>query len=87
MVEITGSGSAQASVAERPIALPPVYGRAMTRYRLDTAATKAIIRPPCEKCGSSTLLARVEPDEPGYDRRTFECPICNHSHSVIVRYT
>ncbi len=32
-------------------------------------------------------LARVEPDEPGYDRREFECPECDHSMIIeIVKY-
>jgi hypothetical protein len=30
-------------------------------------------------------LARIEPDEPGFDFRTFECPKCKHSESVVVR--
>jgi hypothetical protein len=58
----------------------------MTRFKPATPATNAIIRPPCEKCGNSTLLARIEPDEPGYDRRTFECPVCDHSQSTIIKY-
>ena len=30
--------------------------------------------PICPKCGATMWLARIEPDEPGHDSRTFECP-------------
>jgi hypothetical protein len=58
----------------------------MTRYKPATPATDAIVRPPCGKCGNRMMLARIEPDAPGYDRRTFECPICDHSEAVVVKY-
>jgi hypothetical protein len=46
-----------------------------------------VYRPPCGKCGSPTMLARVEPaGEPGYDLRTFECPACEHSETIKVAY-
>jgi transcription elongation factor Elf1 len=32
------------------------------------------------------LLSRIEPDEPGRDKRTFECPQCNNLVSQIVKY-
>jgi transcription elongation factor Elf1 len=32
------------------------------------------------------MLARIEPDRPGFDRRTFECPACNHSEVVVVAF-
>jgi hypothetical protein len=31
-------------------------------------------------------LARIEPDEPGRDKRTFECLQCNNLVSQIVKY-
>jgi transcription elongation factor Elf1 len=36
-------------------------------------------------CGSRMLLARIEPEKPGYELRTFECPTCEHSMSVVVK--
>jgi hypothetical protein len=30
-------------------------------------------------------LARIEPDHPGFDLRTFECPSCKHPESVLVK--
>jgi hypothetical protein len=42
--------------------------------------------PTCEKCGAKMWLARIEPDAPGHDKRTFECPNCEHTVSKIVKY-
>ena len=50
----------------------------MTRLQPDT------IRPECQKCGTQMLLARVEPDSPGRELRTFECPVCKHSEHVVA---
>ena len=35
-------------------------------------------RPVCPKCSSLMWLARIMPDELGYDLRTFECPECGY---------
>jgi len=43
-------------------------------------------RPECPKCGTQMVLARIEPDKPDYDRRTFECAQCGHSESLTVKY-
>ena len=32
------------------------------------------------------MLARIEPDKPGHDKRTFECPECQHIEIVLVKY-
>jgi transcription elongation factor Elf1 len=42
--------------------------------------------PNCPKCGAQTWLAHIEPDEPDHDRRTFECPRCQHERTVVVKY-
>jgi hypothetical protein len=31
-------------------------------------------------------LTSIEPDKPGHDRRTFECPRCQHLTIKIIRY-
>jgi transcription elongation factor Elf1 len=31
-------------------------------------------------------LAQIEPAQPGFDLRTFECPKCNHLESVVVKF-
>ena len=32
-------------------------------------------------------LRSIEPDKPGYDRRTFECPMCQHLIVKIIKYS
>ena len=50
-------------------------------------ASKPIEHPPCPKCGGGMWLARIEPtDKPDYDQRTFECPRCEHSLTMTVKY-
>jgi len=44
------------------------------------------VRPACPKCGTRMWLARLDPDETGYGRRTFECPECDHSITEVVKY-
>jgi hypothetical protein len=43
-------------------------------------------RPQCERCDISMWLARIEPDKPDHDKRTFECPACNAVIIQIVEY-
>jgi hypothetical protein len=40
----------------------------------------------CPKCGSAMWLARVEPDKPDHDLRTFECPNCEHTETKVVKF-
>jgi len=47
---------------------------------------RIIGRPFCEMCKSQMWLACIEPDQPGYDRRTFECPGCPNVTVRIVKY-
>ena len=47
---------------------------------------RIIGRPFCELCKSQMWLACIEPDEPGHDRRTFECPGCPNVTVRIVKY-
>ena len=42
--------------------------------------------PFCELCKSQMWLACIEPDEPGHDKRTFECPGCPNVTVRIVKY-
>jgi hypothetical protein len=58
----------------------------MPPSNLTHASSRAITRPPCPKCGTTMMLARIEPHTPGYDMRTFECPACDHSESAVVHF-
>lgn len=46
--------------------------------------TIPIERPPCFKCGAKMMLRRLEREGADRERRTFECPKCEHSQSEIV---
>src|SRR5262249_28275301 len=78
----------QASVTERPIALPPVLVR-------ECAMPQAIIFDPtppvghrrCPLSGVPMFLSQVEPTgQDGYDERTFECSQCAYAETVIVQF-
>jgi ssDNA-binding Zn-finger/Zn-ribbon topoisomerase 1 len=52
-----------------------------------TDPPEKIEQPPCSKCGGPMWLARIEPTEkPDFDLRTFECPQCDQSDTVMVKY-
>jgi tRNA(Ile2) C34 agmatinyltransferase TiaS len=42
--------------------------------------------PICPRCGARMWLSRIEPDEPGHDKRTFECPKCENVVSGTFKY-
>ena len=44
-----------------------------------------IERYPCPKCGWYMIITRIEPDEPGYSARTFECSKCGNE--AVLRAT
>jgi predicted RNA-binding Zn-ribbon protein involved in translation (DUF1610 family) len=35
----------------------------------------------CPKCSTQMVLTRSEPEKPGFDRLTFDCPRCGHTDS------
>jgi hypothetical protein len=41
---------------------------------------------PCPKCQTPIHLAMVEPDKPGYEKRTFRCDSCGYSETKTVKY-
>ncbi len=71
-------------MTESSVVLPPVQGATMTIYQPATPYSATIIRPPCSRCGTRMMLARIEPDAPGHDRRSFECSKCGNEHSEVV---
>ena len=58
----------------------------MTIYQPATPYSAAIIRPPRPRCGTQTLLSRIEPDAPHHDKRTFQCAMCGNEHSEVVKF-
>jgi predicted RNA-binding Zn-ribbon protein involved in translation (DUF1610 family) len=43
-----------------------------------------ITSPQCPKCGAMMLLRIIEPERPGFDSRTFECPKCYDTETVVA---
>jgi hypothetical protein len=42
------------------------------------------LRPPCSKCGRPLVLTKIEPEEPGFDLRTYYCAACEDSEFVVA---
>jgi hypothetical protein len=40
--------------------------------------------PVCSKCGTPMWLTRIQPDQPGYARRSLECPCCHHQMTEVI---
>ena len=45
-----------------------------------------IAHPDCPACGAHMFLMRIEPAQPDYDKRTFECPQCLEHSTQVVKY-
>jgi hypothetical protein len=50
-----------------------------------TAAPPQVLTlPPCCKCWGRMVLTHIEKASDGVERRTFECPRCNHTGLILV---
>jgi DNA-directed RNA polymerase subunit RPC12/RpoP len=52
-----------------------------------TSPVRFIEHPVCRQCGKPEWLIRIEPAEPGYEKRTYECPECGQKQSMLVSRT
>jgi hypothetical protein len=43
-----------------------------------------IKRPRCQQCEGAMSLRLIEPEKPGFDAQTFECPKCFVSETVVI---
>ena len=43
-----------------------------------------IERPPCPKCKTQMMLARIAPGRTGFELQSFDCPKCNHELTTEV---
>jgi hypothetical protein len=73
-------------VLERTITVLTDGGAAVRASEFISGNTQSIQRPECPACAALMWLARIEPDEPGHDRRTFECPRCQDELTEVVKY-
>ena len=58
-------------------------GLVVTTYQPATAHSDSMERPDCLRCGTKTRLFGIEPERPGYELRSFECPSCHHIQTAI----
>jgi len=42
------------------------------------------VRPVCSTCDTPLWLTRIQPDKPGFLRRTFECPRCQNQIAEVI---
>ena len=52
------------------------YRAPAMRLNGSISSNQDIRHPNCPNCGTPMWLAGIEPDKPGQDKRTFECPAC-----------
>lgn len=52
-------------------------------YKPATPHSNSIKRPDCSKCGTAMLLFGIEPESPGLELLSFECPRCNNIETRI----
>ena len=73
-------------MTERRCSAPALEGGAMQSESSQITRIQ-LYRPFCSKCGTLTVLARIEPaDEPDHDLRTFECEACGSADLVKIRF-
>jgi predicted RNA-binding Zn-ribbon protein involved in translation (DUF1610 family) len=60
---------------------------AMSRSEPNRRQLSQLYRPLCSKCGTLSILVRVEPSpEPDHDLRTFECPSCGETDVITMKF-
>jgi hypothetical protein len=58
----------------------------MSIFLLPRTLSDPIKRLACLDCGTTTVLARIAPYSPGLETYTFECPQCERSESLVVKF-
>ena len=58
---------------------------AMTKYQPATPHSNSIKRPNCSKCGTAMFLFGIEPESPGRELLSFECPQCHNIETRIAK--
>ena len=55
----------------------------MTTYQPATPHSDSVVRPNCPKCRTRMLLFGIEPQRPGYELLSFDCPKCQHIETRV----
>jgi ribosomal protein S27AE len=58
----------------------------MTLFEYALENTPIHERPECPACSALMYLALIEPEKPGFDLRTFGCPRCEYTETVVVEF-
>src|SRR5262245_3397264 len=91
-VRVRGNGDGQISLAAqrnvfslRMFQMPNPNERSGMRaiFAPATAHSDAVKRPNCSECGTATVLVGIEPDRPGCELRTFQCPNCENFEIAV----
>jgi predicted RNA-binding Zn-ribbon protein involved in translation (DUF1610 family) len=48
-------------------------------------AQDSIVHQKCPKCGARMFLVLIEPNDPGHEKRTYECTECGRETIELVR--
>lgn len=55
----------------------------MSIYQPATPHSDSIVRPDCPKCSTRMRLFGIEPNKPGFELLSFECPGCHHIETKL----
>ena len=55
----------------------------MATYQPATPHSYSIKRPDCPRCGAGMFLFGIEPERPGYELLSFDCPGCQHIETRV----
>jgi hypothetical protein len=58
----------------------------MTGFQTPIDYFPSITRLYCPTCSVAMALMDIEPDKVDHERRTFQCPKCDHVERVVVKY-
>ena len=47
---------------------------------------KTLLQPPCPKCTAPMWLVQLSKVDSEHDLRTFECKVCDHTESKIIKF-
>jgi hypothetical protein len=45
-----------------------------------------LARPSCLACGATMSLVSIEPNQDGFDLRSFKCPKCDSTEQMVIQY-
>jgi hypothetical protein len=87
MPEVIRSLSSTAAIDQNRSSLPTGRNKEQIMRQISSASdsTTTVEFPVCPTCGALMQLSRIEPDQPGQERRFFECVDCASSEDLIAQ--